>query len=67
MRYIEWGFLFLLSGLGIGLANLYNRLQILYEKPTNFKIASKEGAYTRITLVLPAAPDHSKDIFKRKE
>ena len=22
MRYIEWGFLFLLSGLGIGLANL---------------------------------------------
>ena len=52
---------------GIGLANLYNRLQILYEKPTNFKIASKEGAYTRITLVLPAAPDHSKDIFKRKE
>lgn len=35
---------------GIGLANLYNRLQILYEKPTNFKIASKEGAYTRLPL-----------------
>lgn len=52
---------------GIGLANLYNRLQILYEKPTNFTIESQEGAYTRITLVLPAAPDHSKDIFKRKE
>ena len=52
---------------GIGLANLYNRLQILYERPTNFTIESQEGAYTRITLVLPAAPDHSKDIFKRKE
>ena len=35
---------------GIGLANLYNRLQILYEKPTNFKIASKEGAYTGLPL-----------------
>ncbi len=52
---------------GIGLANLYNRLQILYEKPTNFKIESKEGVYTRITLVLPAAPNHSKDIFRKKE
>ena len=31
------------------------------------KALPQEGAYTRITLVLPAAPDHSKDIFKRKE
>ena len=35
---------------GIGLANLYNRLQILYEKPTNFKIASKEGGHLPLGL-----------------
>lgn len=52
---------------GIGLANLYNRLQILYDKPANLTIESQEGAYTRITLVLPARQNHSKDIFTRKE
>lgn len=51
---------------GIGLANLYNRLQILYEKPTTFTLDSKEGAYTRITLVLPAAANHSKDMFREE-
>lgn len=51
----------------IGLANLYSRLQILYEKPTDFIIDSEENAYTKITLVLPIAPDHTQDMFRKKE
>lgn len=38
---------------GIGLANLYVRLQLLYNAPTDLQIHSKEGEYTNIVLILP--------------
>ncbi len=45
-----------LSGAGnsIGLANLYIRLQLLYDGPAVMQIDSEEGSYTEVTLTLPA-------------
>ena len=45
-----------LSGAGdsIGLANLYIRLQLLYDDPAIMQINSKEGCYTEVILTLPA-------------
>ncbi|EGW36401.1 sensor histidine kinase [Desulfosporosinus sp. OT] len=43
------------SGLGIGLQNVAQRLQILYGKRADFVITSKAGAGTEVTLKLPAA------------
>ena len=40
----------------IGLANLYNRLILLYGEETDMRIESEEGSYTLITLVLPERP-----------
>ncbi len=51
----------------IGLSNLYSRLQILYNKPTQFIIDTKAGKYTKITLVLPITKNHSQDIFREEE
>ena len=39
---------------GIGLANLHNRIRLLYDEPASLEIDSKEADYTRITLFLPA-------------
>lgn len=38
----------------IGLANLYIRLQLLYDDPAIMQITSKEGSYTEVILTLPA-------------
>lgn len=38
---------------GIGLANLYVRLHLLYNEPTDLKIESAEHQYTNIILTLP--------------
>lgn len=38
---------------GIGLANLYVRLHLLYDEPTDLKIESIEHQYTNIILTLP--------------
>lgn len=38
---------------GIGLANLYVRLHLLYNEPTDLKIESVEHQYTNIILTLP--------------
>lgn len=38
---------------GIGLANLYVRLHLLYSAPTDLQIHSEEGKYTNIVLILP--------------
>lgn len=38
---------------GIGLANLYVRLQLLYNAPADLQIHSREGEYTNIVLILP--------------
>lgn len=38
---------------GIGLANLYVRLHLLYDEPTDLKIESVEHQYTNIILTLP--------------
>lgn len=43
------------SGLGIGLQNIAQRLQILYEKRADFVIESREGKGTEVTLRIPAA------------
>ncbi|ODA38956.1 sensor histidine kinase [Desulfosporosinus sp. BG] len=43
------------SGLGIGLQNVAQRLQILYGKRADFVIKSKAGAGTEVTLKLPPA------------
>ena len=48
---------------GIGLANLYSRMQILYNRETKFVINTEEGKYTSISLTLPISRDHSQDIF----
>lgn len=37
----------------IGLANLYARLKLLYDAPTDFIISSRENEYTEIVLILP--------------
>ena len=39
---------------GIGLANLHNRIRLLYDEPASLEIDSKEADHTRITLFLPA-------------
>ena len=44
---------------GIGLANLYSRMQILYNRETKFVINTEEGKYTSISLTLPVSRDHS--------
>lgn len=41
----------------IGLANLYSRLQLLYQEHADLKIETKEGSYTKITLIIPAAKE----------
>lgn len=38
---------------GIGLANLYVRLHLLYDSPADLQIYSEEGKYTNIVLILP--------------
>lgn len=38
---------------GIGLANLYVRLHLLYDTPADLQIYSEEGQYTNIVLTLP--------------
>lgn len=38
----------------IGLANLYSRLQLLYQEQADLQIETKEGSYTMITLIIPA-------------
>lgn len=38
---------------GIGLANLYVRLHLLYDTPADLQIDSEEGRYTNIVLTLP--------------
>ena len=43
------------SGLGIGLQNVAQRLQILYEKKAEFGIESQEGKGTEVTLKIPPA------------
>ena len=48
---------------GIGLSNLYSRMQILYNRETKFVINTEEGKYTSISLTLPVSHDHSQDIF----
>ncbi len=42
------------AGNSIGLANLYIRLQLLYDSPAVMQIDSEEGSYTEVTLTLPA-------------
>lgn len=42
----------------IGLANLYIRLQLLYEEPADMQIQSIENSYTEITLTLPAIKEN---------
>ena len=51
---------------GIGLANLYSRMQILYNRETKFVINTEEGKYTSISLTLPVSRDHSQDIFHER-
>lgn len=48
---------------GIGLGNLYSRMQILYNHETKFDIQTEEGKYTSISLTLPVTRDHSQDLF----
>ena len=48
---------------GIGLSNLYSRIQILYSRETQFVINTEEGKYTSISLTLPISRDHSQDLF----
>lgn len=38
---------------GIGLANLYSRIQLLYEEPASLDIHTRETEYTEIVLTLP--------------
>lgn len=42
------------AGNSIGLANLYIRLQLLYDDPGIMQINSKERSYTEVILTLPA-------------
>lgn len=42
----------------IGLANLYIRLQLLYDEPGIMQINSEEGSYTEIVLTLPAIKEN---------
>lgn len=42
------------AGKSIGLANLYIRLQLLYDDPAIMQINSKENSYTEVILTLPA-------------
>lgn len=45
------------SRTNIGLANLYGRLQLLYQEHADLKIETKEGCYTTITLIIPATKE----------
>lgn len=38
---------------GIGLANLYSRIQLLYDEPASLDIHTRETEYTEIVLTLP--------------
>lgn len=42
------------AGTSIGLANLYIRLQLLYDDPAVMQVDSREGSYTEVILTLPA-------------
>ena len=38
---------------GIGMANIYHRLQLFYGEAASFEITSKEGEGTKVTIVIP--------------
>lgn len=42
------------SRTNIGLANLYGRLQLLYQEQADLQIETEQGSYTMITLIIPA-------------
>lgn len=46
---------------GIGIPNIYQRLKLFYEKDVKFEIESKQGEWTRITIVIP---DDVKELTK---
>ena len=47
------------AGKSIGLANLYIRLQLLYDDPAIMQVESLEGSYTEVILTLPAVKEES--------